>query len=551
MSKTTSGNSEPLENIDPPRSPLKEFEEPNITSDSVAQVVADNATRRDAILKSSLDCIVTIDSAGLIMEFNPAAEQTFGYTRDEALGQQMANLIVPPSLRAAHEQGLKHYLASGEGPVLNTRIEITAIRSNGQEFPVELAITPFHLGGRAEFTAFIRDLTEVKKSEATLRETERQLREAHKMEAVGKLAGGIAHDFNNLLTVVIGSSELLESTNDATLVNQLAADIKDSAQRAARLTRQLLTFSRKQVTELVAVDLNASVSNAEETLRRLTAAEIELKLDLEPNLRSILGDLAQIDQVVMNLVVNSGNAIEGTGQISVATRSVELGPDSMPNRDIPPGSYILLEVRDTGRGMTKEGQSRIFEPFFTTADIGEGTGLGLATLYGIVLECGGFMNVESDVGHGTTFSIYFPALDSPATPNEPELGAWNSAGGGETILVVEDENSVRSLISRILRSEGYNVLEASDGPQATSISEQMQTETIDLLVSDILMPNTDGRDLAQQLSSTRPDLKVLLISGFAENVTTENRPHDSSTRFLAKPFVPSELKALVRDILDD
>ncbi|MEE3331425.1 MAG: PAS domain S-box protein [Myxococcota bacterium] len=540
-----------MEEIDSLRSRLQKFEKASRTSESLDQRLSENAARRDAILQSSLDCIVTIDSLGLIMEFNPAAEETFGYARNEVLGKQMANLIVPPSLRAAHEQGLQHYLASGEGPVLNQRIEITAIRSNGQEFPVELAITPFQFGDKEAFTGFIRDITERKRAEATLRETERQLREAHKMEAVGKLAGGIAHDFNNLLTVVIGSSELLESTNDAAVINQLAADIQESAQRAARLTRQLLTFSRKQVTNLVAVDLNDLVSNAEETLRRLTPAEIELQLDLEPNLKAISGDLTQVDQVIMNLVVNSGNAIEGAGQIRVVTRGVEITSDDVLNRDMAPGRYILLEVRDTGRGMTEEVQSRIFEPFFTTADIGEGTGLGLATVYGIVLACGGFMNVESDVGAGSTFSIYFPALDSPATLREPQFEAWHSAGGGETVLVVEDEDSVRALVSRILKSEGYNVLEASDGPQAISISEQTHEGPIDLLISDILMPNTDGRDLAHQLSRSRPELKILLMSGFAESVSTEGRPHDKSVGFLAKPFVPSELKTLVRIILED
>jgi hypothetical protein len=541
-----------MEEIASLRARLKKLDVANTKSDSLDQDLSENAARRDAILQCSLDCIITIDSDGLIMEFNPAAEETFGYTRDEVLGKEMANLIVPPSLQAAHHQGLKHYLASGEGPVLNQRIEITAVRSNGEEFPVELAITPFQFRDEQAFTGFIRDITERKRAEATLRETERQLREAHKMEAVGKLAGGIAHDFNNLLTVVIGSSELLESTNDTAAINRLAEDIQEAAQRAARLTNQLLTFSRKQVTEPVAVDLNNLVSNAEETLRRLIPAEIELQLDLEPNLKAILGDLTQVDQVIMNLIVNSGKAIEGAGQIRVVTRGVELTSDDVLNRDMAPGDYTLLEVHDTGKGMTKEVQSRIFEPFFTTADVGDGTGLGLATVYGIVLECGGFMNVESDVGHGTSFTIYFPALDSPtAGLEQPQFKPSLSDGGGETVLVVEDEDSVRALVLRILKTEGYNVLEASDGPQAISISDQMHKGPIDMLISDILMPNTDGRDLAHQLLRSRPGLKVLLMSGFAESISTEGRPHDQSFRFLGKPFVPSELKTLVRNILDD
>lgn len=533
------------------RARIKELEDTKGESDLLDHPLSESAAGRNAILQCSLDCIVTIDSDGLIMEFNPAAEETFGHTRIEVLGKKMANLIVPPALRDAHEQGMRHYLASGEGTVLNKRIEITAIRSNGQEFPVELAIAPFRIEGKEAFTAFIRDITDRKRAEETLRETERQLRQAHKMEAVGKLAGGIAHDFNNLLTVVIGSSELLETTNDPVVINELASDIQGAAERAAQLTRQLLTFSRKQVTELSAVDLNDVVNASEETLRRLIPSEVELVLDLEPNLKAILGNLIQIDQVTMNLVVNSGNAIEGAGQIRVVTKSVELSSSEVISPEMAPGDYILFEVQDTGSGMTEEVKSRIFEPFYTTANPGEGTGLGLATVYGIILESGGFMHVESDVGIGTTFSIYFPGLDSSEAINEPEAETWNFTGGAETVLVVEDEGSVRALVSRILKSEGYHVLEASNGPEAVSISEQTYKGPIHLLISDILMPNTDGRDLAHKLSLSRPDLKVLLMSGFAENVSTEGRTHDKSSQFIAKPFVPAELKNLVRSILDN
>ncbi|HIK84010.1 MAG TPA: PAS domain-containing hybrid sensor histidine kinase/response regulator [Myxococcales bacterium] len=533
------------------RARVKEIEDANGESGLLDQPLSGSAAGRNAILQCSLDCIVTIDSDGLIMEFNPAAEETFGHTCSEVLGKEMANLIVPPALRDAHEQGIQHYLASGEGPLLNKRIEITAIRSNGQEFPVELAITPFRIEGKEAFTAFIRDITDRKRAEEILRETERQLREAHKMEAVGKLAGGIAHDFNNLLTVVIGSSELLETTNDPVVINELASDIQAAAERAAQLTRQLLTFSRKQVTELGAVDLNDVVNASEETLRRLIPAEVELVLDLEPNLKAILGNLIQIDQVTMNLVVNSGNATEGAGQIRVVTKSIALSSSEVISPDMAPGDYILFEVQDTGSGMTQEVKSRIFEPFYTTANPGEGTGLGLATVYGIVLESGGFMHVESEVGIGTTFSIYFPGLDPPAAINESQTETWNFTGGAETVLVVEDEDSVRALVSRILKSEGYHVLEASNGPEAVSISELTYKRPIHLLISDILMPNTDGRDLAHQLSLSRPDLKVLLMSGFADNISTEGRTHDKPTAFIAKPFVPAELKNLVRNILDN
>jgi two-component system, cell cycle sensor histidine kinase and response regulator CckA len=533
------------------RARIQELEDAKGESGLSVPALSDNAAGRGAILQCSLDCIVTIDCGGFIIEFNPAAEETFGHTRSEAVGQQMVNLIVPHALRDAHNQGMKHYLASGEGPVLNKRIEITAIRSNGQEFPVELAITPFRMGAEEAFTAFIRDITESKRTEETLRETERQLREAHKMEAVGKLAGGIAHDFNNLLTVVIGSSELLETTNDPVLINQLATDIQEAALRAAQLTSQLLTFSRKQVTELDAVDLNGVVSASEGTLRQLIPSEVELVLDLEPDLNAILGNVTQIDQVTMNLVVNGGNATEGAGQIRVVTSSVELSSTEVLSPDMVPGAYILLQVHDTGSGMTEEVKSRIFEPFYTTAMPGKGTGLGLATVYGIVLESGGFMDVGSTVGVGTSFSIYFPAMKSPAAIDEPQPETSNFAGGAETVLVVEDEDAVRALVCRVLKSEGYNVLEANNGPQAVSISEQTYKGPIHLLISDILMPNTDGRDLAHQLRLSRPEMRVLLMSGFAENVSIEGRTQDESSWFLSKPFVPADLTNMVKSILDD
>lgn len=551
MSDTNPVAEKLIADVDALRARIREFEEVNGKSGLLDHFFSDSAARRDAVLQCSLDCIVTIDSDGLIMEFNPAAEETFGYTRDEVLGKEMSKLIVPPSLRSAHQQGLKHYLLSGEGPVLNQRIEITAVRSNGQEFPVELAITPFRVGEGEAFTGFIRDITERKKAAETLRETEQQLREAHKMEAVGKLAGGIAHDFNNLLTVVIGCSELLETTSDTAEITELGLDIKEAAQRAAQLTRQLLAFSRKQVTELVATDLNDVLARSEETLKRLVPAEVEIALDLAPDLKAILGNVTQIDQVIMNLVGNSGKAIEGAGQIRVVTRSIVMSSGETLSPEMPPGHYILLQVHDTGFGMTEEVQSRIFEPYYTTAKPGEGTGLGLATVYGIVLQSGGFMHVDSEVGLGTSFSVYFPALNSSVAIDELDSDTWSFIGGAETVLVVEDEQKVRALVSRILKSEGYHVVEASNGPQAISISEQTYKGPIHLLISDILMPNMDGRDLAHQLSGSRPELKVLLMSGFAENLSAEGRTHDKSVRFLAKPFVPAELKRLVRSILDD
>jgi two-component system, cell cycle sensor histidine kinase and response regulator CckA len=549
MSDPSDSTSELTKEVTYLRARLDELETTTGKSNSFDALTFERAARRDAILLCSLDCIVTIDCDGRVLEFNPASEKTFGRTRSEVLGKKMVDLIVPPTLREAHENGMKRYLASGEGPVLNKRIEITAIRSDGQEFPVELTITPFQIGEKEAFTAYIRDITERKRSAEILRETENRLREAHRMEAVGKLAGGIAHDFNNLLTVVIGSAQLLETTHDSVGVNALASNILESAQRAAQLTRRLLTFSRKQIIELVPVDLSDVVRKSEEMLKRLIPDEVELVLDLALDLKAIRGTCVQIDQLTMNLVGNSGKAIEGTGQIRLATKSVQLSSQELLRADMKPGEYILLEVHDTGCGMTDEVKSHVFEPFYTTASSEKGSGLGLATVYGIVLGSGGAIRVESEIGKGTTFSIYFPALDESPNIQKSQANNANFIGSGETILVVEDEDAVRALVSRILNSEGYNVLEASDGPEALLISEKTHKGPIHLLISDILMPNTDGRDLAYQLSRARSEMKVLLISGFAESVSAEGNTKDKTFRFLPKPFLPNKLKNMVRVIL--
>ena len=504
---------------------------------------SESDVRRAAILHSALDCIVSVDQRGRIVEFNPAAEATFGYSAADVLGRSISECIVPPSLRPAHEAGFSNYLATGHGPVLNRRIEITAMRAGGEEFPVELAITPFRIGDELLFTAYIRDLTERRRQEEALRASESALQQAQKMEAVGKLAGGIAHDFNNLLTVIVGYCELLEhSCERPDAVLSTAAEIRRAGERAASLTRQLLAFSRKQRLELVAVDLNHVVLETEALLRRVIGETIELRHELDPALCHVRADTLQLEQVLINLAVNAKDAMPRGGKILVRTRSVEraLGGNSADRR------CAVLEVIDNGLGMSDEVKQHLFEPFYTTKRVGEGTGLGLAMVYGVVQQCGGTIEVESELGHGALFRITLPATDeSPAEHSRRETRVGSTLGAG-TVLLVEDEELVRGLVKQVLQAQGYTVLVAPHGPGAIALEQVHAKDPIHLLVTDVVMPQMDGPTLVRTLRERRPDLPALFISGYSEPSTPIGLPRSS---YLQKPFSPTALARAVQDAL--
>jgi PAS domain S-box-containing protein len=504
---------------------------------------SESDVRRAAILHSALDCIVSVDQRGRIVEFNPAAEATFGYRAADVLGRPISECIVPPSLRAAHEAGFALYMQTGHGPVLNRRIEITAMRASGEEFPVELAITPFRIGEERLFTAYIRDLTERRRQEDALRASQSALQQAQKMEAVGKLAGGIAHDFNNLLTVIVGYCELLEDgCRQPETVLATAAEIRRAGERAASLTRQLLAFSRKQRLELVAVNVNAVVLDTERLLRRVIGETIELRHDLDPALCPVRADVLQLEQVLINLVVNAKDAMPRGGHITVRTRSVELAAraGSAPER------RCVLEVVDNGLGMSDEVKQHLFEPFYTTKRVGEGTGLGLAMVYGVVQQCGGTIEVESELGKGSLFRITLPATDESPTERAQREGRLGATMGEGTVLLVEDEELVRGLVRQILQAQGYTVLVAPHGPGALAHEQVHAKEPIHLLVTDVVMPQMDGPTLVRTLRERRPDLPALFISGYSEPSTPIALPRSS---YLQKPFSPTQFTRAVQDAL--
>ncbi|MGH9749227.1 MAG: PAS domain S-box protein, partial [Candidatus Polarisedimenticolia bacterium] len=507
--------------------------------------------RRGAIVQAALDAIVSIDHQGRVLEFNPAAERIFGYRRDEALGRKLADLIVPPAQRARHEAGLARYLSTGEKRVIGRRIELTALRAGGVEIPVELSIIEMPGTQPPIFTGFIRDLTERRQADEALRVKEEQLRQAQKMEAIGRLAGGVAHDFNNLLTVITGRSELLQArlAGNEPLRSEVAV-IHGAAQRASGLTRQLLAFSRKQILQVRLLDLNEVVAGAETILRRLIGEDVELATVLRPDLGKVRADPGQIEQVIMNLAVNSRDAMPQGGRLTLETAGVVLDQAyRMQHPPAVPGPYVMLAVSDTGVGMDADTRAHLFEPFFTTK--AQGTGLGLATVYGIVKQSEGYVWVYSEPGQGTTFKVYLPRAEEGARPRaaeEPTAPPPPSPGSG-TVLVVEDEEVVRNLVHEILDRCGYTVLEARDAQDARRICDEYRGE-IDLLLTDVVMPQMNGRALANAVIAMRPSMRVLYMSGYTDDAVVRHGILEQHVAFIQKPFTPDGLARKVRETLE-
>jgi signal transduction histidine kinase len=394
----------------------------------------------------------------------------------------------------------------------------------------------------------IRFLEERKRADETLRATEAQLRHAQKMEAIGRLAGSVAHDFNNLLSVILSYSTML--LGDLKPVDPIRADIqaiKAAGERAAELTRQLLAFSRQQVLSLKVLDLNEIVQGSERMLRRLLREDIELVTRYERDLYKVTVDAGQIDQVVMNLAINARDAMPNGGKLTIETKNVMLDQAyTSEHFAVSPGPYAMLAISDTGAGMDKETQSRIFEPFFTTK--GQGTGLGLATVFGIVRQCSGNVWVYSEPGGGTTFKVYFPKADRPVD-DAAHVVEPVTLEGRETILLVEDQDEVRTVARQIMMRFGYHVLDARNAGEALLVCER-HPRNIHLLLTDVVMPHVSGRELAQRLLQIRPEMRVLYMSGYSENAVVHQGIQDPSLEYLQKPILPELLARRIREVLD-
>jgi signal transduction histidine kinase/ActR/RegA family two-component response regulator len=395
------------------------------------------------------------------------------------------------------------------------------------------------------------DRAERKRAEEALRQSEKQFRQSQKMEAVGRLAGGIAHDFNNLLTIIMGYSQVLltELGPQHPLRGKIEETLK-AGERAATLIRQLLTFSRKQSLDPKILSLNTAVTSLESLLRRLIGEDIQLVSKLDPTNGRLRADQAQLEQVLVNLVVNARDAMSKGGTLTIETAQVELTHSPVYHlTPLPPGPYVRLAVSDTGCGMDRMTQSHIFEPFFTTKGEGKGSGLGLSTVFGIVTQSGGAIDVTSRVGHGTRFDLYFPSVESDILTTAPTQPLGQPQRGTETILLVEDEPSVRTLVRDELRKLGYRVVEAKNGVEACLLATQ-QAASLQLLLTDVVMPGMGGRELAQHLSVIKPDLRTLFISGYMDDVGIMAGQEEGTSSFLQKPFTPEVLGRAVRNLLD-
>ncbi|HEY0764322.1 MAG TPA: response regulator [Pyrinomonadaceae bacterium] len=394
------------------------------------------------------------------------------------------------------------------------------------------------------------DITERKRAEEALRASEEQLRQSQKLEAVGQLAGGVAHDFNNLLTVITGYCDLTlmkMRPDEPTRAN--VQEVKKAGERAAGLTRQLLAFSRRQVLQPKVLDLNAIVTDVNKMLRRLIGEDIDLTTVLDPSLGQINADPGQIEQVIMNLAVNARDAMPQGGKLTFETANVYLDNEYVRSHTIVrPGNYVMFALSDTGTGMDAETRARIFEPFFTTKGQGKGTGLGLSTVYGIVKQSDGYIWVYSELGQGTTFKVYLPRVDKAARVDTDLESLAELPRGRETVLLTEDEDPVRRLIKTILESNGYQVLEATCGEDALALYKE-HTGPVDLIVTDVVMPKMSGRELAENLKTVSPDIKVLYLSGYTDDAIVRHGLLDQKMSFLQKPFTPDALLRKVREAL--
>jgi PAS domain S-box-containing protein len=511
-----------------------------------AQALRESEMRFRSVTDSAADAIIAADVDGTIVSWNHGAESIFGYTEGEIVGRLLTTLM-PERYRETHRRGLARAGSSGKS-VVGRNLEFSGLRKDGTEFPLELSLGSWQSEQGRFYGGIIRDVTERKRAEEALRQTEQQLRQAQKMEAVGQLAGGIAHDFNNLLTVILGRSDLLRRRLEAGSV--LRRDIEliaTTAARAGGLTRQLLAFSRNQVLQPKVLDLNVVVGRMATLLRRLIGEHIRLVTVFGRDLGAVRVDPTQIEQVIVNLVVNARDAMPAGGTLTIETANagIDAAADD-PEPSVGPGPLVSLLVRDTGCGMDENVQAHLFEPFFTTKAPGKGTGLGLATVYGIVKQHNGAIFAESAPGQGTTFRVYLPRVAADVTDETEESPAQKP--GSETILLVEDEVDVRNLADEILSGHGYTLLAASPD-EALGIAER-HAGVIQLLLTDVVMPGMNGRELADRLTRQRPDTKVLFMSGYTDEAIVHHGVLDDHARLLAKPFRAEDLLRKVREILD-
>jgi PAS domain S-box-containing protein len=504
-------------------------------------------TRYRRLFESAKDGILILDAkSGQVVDANPFLISLLGYSHADFLGKNVWDLgpfkDVALSRDMFRELQEKEYVRYDDLP-LETR--------DGRLINVEFVSNVYLVGQSKVIQCNIRDITEHKRTEEVRKKLEEQLQVSQKMEAIGSLAGGVAHDFNNLLSVILSYTEfaLLDLREGDPLKADLL-EVKRAGERAAGLTRQLLAFGRKQLLQPVPLNLNQVAEGIEKMLRRILGEDIDFLQVLAPDLGLVRADPGQIEQVLMNLVVNARDAMSEGGKLTIETSNVDLDEKYAAHHvAVEPGRYVQLAVTDTGSGMDEQTKAQIFEPFFTTKEKGKGTGLGLSTVYGIVKQSGGNIWVYSELGLGTTFKLHLPREFSAKATSSRLRAILKSAAGTETILVVEDEEAIRKVAARSLNVAGYRVLSAAAGDEALQISAR-HPGNIHLLLTDMVMPHMSGRVLAQELMKMRPAIKVLYMSGYADNAFVHNGVVDEGTHFIGKPFTATDLAHKVREVLD-
>ncbi len=514
----------------------------DLLEESAVQVIKESEERYRIIFEGATEGILVADAETRRFRYcNPAICEMLGYTEEELTGLGVAD-IHP-------KESLDHVVAELEARKRGDRLpgpNLPCLRKDGSIIYADIQTTPAIIDGRDCNVGFFTDVTRRMQIES-------QLRQAQKMEAIGTLAGGVAHDFNNILTTIIGYADLMLTTIDTD--NPLIEDVKEikiAGERAATLTRQLLAFSRKQIVQPKILDLNNLLTNIEKMLARLIGEDIEILIIQGTALWKVEMDPGQVEQVIMNLAINAKDAMPVGGKLIIETINMDLDDDYFAGHGIvekPPGSYVMMTVTDTGTGMDRKVQEHIFDPFYTTKEKGRGTGLGLATSYGIVKQNNGFIWVYSEPGHGSTFKIYLPGVKGDVKAEEKEQPSVEYLNGSETVLVVEDDNSLRRLAQKTLRSHGYSVLVAENGEDALRISKEHEG-TIDLMITDVVMPKMCGRKTAERLQPLYPGMKVIYMSGYTDDSIVYHGVLAPGLNFLEKPFSSEGLVRKVRQVLD-
>ena len=506
----------------------------------LAQALLDSDERYRFVTENIADAVFLLELDGRIALGNHRAEMITGYAQAELVGRAFFSLLPEAGAREARAR-LSDVRVGVKGSPF---FEVELIQKDGARVLLEVHVTSVLKDGQPVARLGVaRDITE-------RRYLEDQLRQAQKMEGIGRLAAGVAHDFNNLLTAIGGRCYLV--LNALTSENPIRREIEiiqDAAERAAKLTHQLLAFSRKQILDPCVLDLNATVTGIEPLLRRMIREDIEIATALDSAAGRVKADAGQIEQVLLNLAVNASDAMPNGGWLTLATGNVTLDEAyARTHAEVEPGPYVMLSVSDTGHGMTAEVQAHIFEPFFTTKEVGKGTGLGLATVYGIAKQSGGHITVHSEPGHGAAFKLYLPRVEEAPGTAEPARPTEITRRGSETVLLVEDDEPLRTLAREILSIQGYTVLDAISPSEALRLAD-VHPGPIHLLVTDVVMPQMNGRQVADHLLAARPGLKVLFMSGYTDAAIVEHGVLEPGTHFLQKPFTPDGLSRKVREAL--